>query len=67
MAHGTIKYPMKGYELIMEELNEKIRNEFADTVFDVGSIDKNLVVVVGDISHGILQPFAKKYPIDILI
>lgn len=41
---------------------KKIRNEFADTVFDVGSIDKNLVVVVGDISHGILQPFAKKYP-----
>ena len=41
---------------------KKIRNEFADTVFDIGSVDENLVVVVGDISHGILQPFAKKYP-----
>ena len=41
---------------------KKIRNEFADTVYDIGSNDKNLVVIVGDISHGILQPFAKKFP-----
>ena len=41
---------------------KKIRNEFAETVFDVGSNDEKLVVVVGDISHGIMQPFAKKFP-----
>lgn len=41
---------------------KKIRNEFADTVFDVGSNDEKLVVVVGDISHGIMQPFARKFP-----
>ena len=41
---------------------KKIRNEFADTVFEVGSKDEKLVVVVGDISHGIMQPFAKKFP-----
>jgi transketolase len=37
----------------------KLRNEFADTMLEVGAIDKDLVVMVGDISHGILQPFAK--------
>ena len=41
---------------------KKIRQEFADTMIEVGEIDKDLVVMVGDISHGILQPFAKKFP-----
>lgn len=38
---------------------KKLRNEFADTMLEVGANDKDLVVMVGDISHGILQPFAK--------
>lgn len=41
---------------------KKIRNQFADTVYDVGEKDEKLVVIVGDISHGIMQPFAKKNP-----
>ena len=40
---------------------KKLRQEFADTMFELGAKDKSLVVMVGDISHGILQPFAKKY------
>jgi transketolase len=38
---------------------KKIREEFADTMLEVGQADSRLVVMVGDISHGILQPFAK--------
>ena len=38
---------------------KKMRQEFADTMLEVGKQDQNLVVLVGDISHGILQPFAK--------
>ena len=41
---------------------KKLRNEFADLMLDIGSKDNRLVVMVGDISHGILKPFAKKYP-----
>jgi len=41
---------------------EKLRQVFADTMYELGTIDKNLVVMVGDISHGILQPFAKENP-----
>ena len=37
---------------------KKLRQEFADTMLDVGQIDDRLVVMVGDISHGVLQPFA---------
>jgi len=40
---------------------KSVRQQFADTMFEVGALDEKLVVVVGDISHGILQPFAKKY------
>lgn len=43
-------------------VNKSIRQQFADTFLDVGQKDKDLVVVVGDISHGILQPFAKACP-----
>ncbi|SVB45894.1 uncharacterized protein METZ01_LOCUS198748, partial [marine metagenome] len=35
-----------------------MRQEFADTILDVGSNDQDLVVMVGDISHGILKPYA---------
>jgi transketolase C-terminal domain/subunit len=41
---------------------KRLRQAFADTMYELGSIDKNLVVMVGDISHGILQTFAKENP-----
>lgn len=44
-------------------LNKKrIRQQFADTMLEVGQNDPNLVVLLGDISHFILQPFAKACP-----
>ena len=46
---------------------KKIRQQFADTIYKIGNKDKNIVVMVGDISHGIMQPFAKKIKKDILI
>lgn len=39
-----------------------IRKQFADTIFKIGTRNSKVVVLVGDISHGILQPFAKKNP-----
>lgn len=39
-----------------------VRQQFADTMLSIGTNDQKLVVVVGDISHGILQPFAKACP-----
>jgi transketolase len=41
---------------------KKLRQEFADTMIEVGTADNRLVVMVGDISHGILQPFAEACP-----
>jgi len=41
---------------------KKLRQEFADTMVEVGLLDKKLVVMVGDISHGILKPYAKACP-----
>jgi len=41
---------------------KSLRQEFADTVLDLGAEHEDLVVFVGDISHGILQPFAKQFP-----
>lgn len=41
---------------------KKLRQEFADTMLEVGPQDPRLVVMVGDISHGILQPFAAACP-----
>lgn len=41
---------------------KKIRQEFADTMLEMGLRDERLVVMVGDISHGILQPFAQLCP-----
>jgi transketolase len=42
--------------------NKKIRQEFADTMLEVGRKDDKLVVLLGDISHFIMQPFAKEFP-----
>jgi len=39
-----------------------VRQQFADTMLAVGQRDPKLVVIVGDISHGILQPFAAACP-----
>lgn len=39
-----------------------LRQQFADTLLAVGQEDPNLVVLIGDISHFILQPFAKACP-----
>jgi len=41
---------------------KSMRQQFADTMLEVGMADPNLVVLVGDISHFILQPFAKACP-----
>jgi transketolase len=41
---------------------KKLRDEFADTMLEVGPSDPRLVVMVGDISHGILQPYSKACP-----
>lgn len=39
-----------------------MRQAFADTMLKVGQEDGRLVVMVGDISHGILKPFAAACP-----
>lgn len=41
---------------------KKLRQEFADTMLEIGPQDPRLVVMVGDISHGMLQPYAKACP-----
>jgi transketolase len=41
---------------------KQVRQQFADTMLAVGLEDPELVVMVGDISHGVLQPFAKACP-----
>lgn len=46
----------------MSTSSKNMRQEFADTMLEVGTRDEELVVVVGDISHGILQSFAKACP-----
>jgi len=38
---------------------KKLRQEFADTMLEVGPQDSRIVIMVGDISHGILQPYAQ--------
>ena len=43
-------------------MSKKLRQEFADTMLEVGSLDQRLVVLIGDISHFVLQPFAKACP-----
>ncbi len=39
-----------------------MRNTFVDTMLEVGLVDPKLVVLVGDISHFALQPFADACP-----
>ncbi len=39
-----------------------LRPVFAKTMMDLGSVDENLVVIVGDISHGLLGEFRKAFP-----
>src|SRR3989338_7123572 len=41
---------------------KELRQEFADTLLEVGKADEDLVVLVGDISHFKLVPFAKECP-----
>ena len=41
---------------------KNLRKVFADTVLEIGKKDKKVVVVVGDISHGIFKPFREKFP-----
>lgn len=41
---------------------KSIRQQFADTMVEVGQRDQELVVVVGDISHFALQPYAERCP-----
>ena len=43
-------------------MNKNIRQQFADSMLELGSKDKKFIVLVGDISHGILQPFRRKFP-----
>ena len=47
---------------MIEKQTKKIRDGFAETMLEVGKKDSRLVVLVGDISHFILQPFAKECP-----
>lgn len=39
-----------------------VREQFAETMRTVGETDPRLVVLVGDISHGILTPFREQFP-----
>jgi transketolase len=39
-----------------------LRAQFAKTVHELSQYDDSLVVVVGDISHGIFKPFAQEFP-----
>ncbi|MBF0504234.1 MAG: hypothetical protein HQL14_03930 [Candidatus Omnitrophica bacterium] len=41
---------------------KKMRQQFADTMLEVGRADPKLSVLIGDISHFILQPFARACP-----
>ena len=40
---------------------QNLRLTFAELMLEIGEEDKSLVVIVGDISHGILKPFAEKF------
>ena len=44
------------------KMKSSLRDSFADILHQVGREDENLVVLVGDISHFRLQPFAKECP-----
>ena len=40
---------------------KKLRQEFSDLMSEIGKKNKKLVVMVGDIIHGLLKSFAKKF------
>ena len=40
--------------------SQSVRQQFAKTMVEIGQQDESLVVMVGDIGHGILKPFAEK-------
>ncbi|OGV37079.1 MAG: hypothetical protein A2X48_04515 [Lentisphaerae bacterium GWF2_49_21] len=46
----------------MYEGDKPLRSVFADTMLEIGLIDPKLTVLVGDISHYALQPFATACP-----
>ena len=48
--------------MITQTSRKPIRQQFADTMLEVGKEDSKLVVLIGDISHFILQPFAQACP-----
>lgn len=39
-----------------------LRTTFAKSVFEIGLVDEKFVLVVGDISHGLLKDFRQKFP-----
>ena len=39
-----------------------LRKAFAETMVEVASIDKKIVIIVGDISHGLFEEFRNKFP-----
>lgn len=41
---------------------KSVRHQFAETIHQLGLEDDDLMVLIGDISHGIMQPFAKACP-----
>lgn len=46
----------------MTPLAATVREQFAQTMVTIGGQDPRLVVMVGDISHGILTPFREAFP-----
>lgn len=43
-------------------MKKSTRQQFADTMLELGKHDESLVVMVGDIGHGMFKPFASAYP-----
>ena len=43
-------------------MNNKVRETFTESVYEVGKVDKKICVIVSDISHFRLQKFAKENP-----
>ena len=41
-------------------MNNKVRETFSETIYDIGKTDKKICVIVSDISHFRLQKFAKE-------
>jgi transketolase len=50
------------FDSASKNISKKMRQEFADTMIEIGTKDDKLIVLIGDISHFILQPFAKACP-----